>query len=133
MVLQNYHYAKQLGMKTIAKESAALEILRHKAEVWDLVLDDNEHPCPQIVSFKRPSTVFNAFTDYAVWSIHGLSEDKGQLVEYLIMLDILSGNATFQRENNLAKPPKKITESCHIKNVQLQRKEKNGEICFIIK
>lgn len=124
---------KQLGMKTITKETAAIEILRQKAKVWNLLIDDDARPLPQIVSFKRPSTVFKAFTDYAVWCITGLSEDKGQLAEFLIMLDILSGNATFQRQNNLAKPPKEITDNCRIKNRLLQRKDKNGEICFIIK
>lgn len=120
-------------MKTITKETTAIEILRQKAKVWNLLIDNEARPLPQIVSFKRPSTVFKAFTDYAVWCITGLSEDKGQLVEYLIMLDILSGNATLQRDSNLAKTPQKIADSCRIKNQLLQRRDKNGEICFIIK
>ena len=120
-------------MKTVTKESAALEILKHKAEVWKLIIDDKSRPRPQIVSFKRPSTVFKAFTDYAVWCIEGLSEDKGQLVDYLIMLDILSGNATFQRNNNFARPPQEITGSCRIKDRYLLLKNKNGEIQFVIK
>lgn len=124
---------KQLGMKTITKETTAIEILRQKAKVWNLLIDNEARPFPQIVSFKRPSTVFKAFTDYAVWCINGISEDKGQLVEYLIMLDILSGNATLQRDSNLAKTPQEISDSCRIKNQLLQRRDKNGEIQLVIK